>query len=225
MANIFQRFGDIIKANVNDLIDKCEDPAKMIDQTMRDLKEDLAQVKKETAGVMAEEKRCKRNLDELQEEVNKLDGFARKAIQAGNDGDAKKFLEKKGALQQQLTTAQNNYNIAKGNADKMRQMHDKLVDDINLLEGRRENIKAQVAMAKAQETVNRASGASNAQAALDKFSRMEEKAQKQLDQAMAAAELDAEPEDSVDALEAKYSAGGASSVDDELARMKAEMGM
>ena len=225
MANIFQRFGDIIKANINDLIDKCEDPAKMIDQTMRDLKEDLAQVKKETAGVMAEEKRCKRNLDELQEEVNKLDGFARKAIQAGNDGDAKKFLEKKGALQQQLTTAQNNYNIAKGNADKMRQMHDKLVDDINLLEGRRENIKAQVAMAKAQETVNRASGASNAQAALDKFARMEEKAQRQLDQATAAAELDAEPEDSVAALEAKYSAGGTSSVDDELARMKAEMGM
>ena len=61
---ILERFGDIIKANINDLLDKCEDPAKMIDQYLRDLTESLAEVKKETAGVMAEETRAKRMLDE-----------------------------------------------------------------------------------------------------------------------------------------------------------------
>ena len=54
---ILERFADIIKANINDLLDKCEDPAKMIDQYLRDLTEDLAEVKKETAAVMAEETR------------------------------------------------------------------------------------------------------------------------------------------------------------------------
>lgn len=49
---IIARFTDIIKANVNDLIDKCEDPAKMIGQCLRDLADDLAQVKKETAAIM-----------------------------------------------------------------------------------------------------------------------------------------------------------------------------
>ena len=47
---ILTRFTDIMKSNINALLDKCEDPAKMIDQTLRDLREDLAEVKKETAN-------------------------------------------------------------------------------------------------------------------------------------------------------------------------------
>lgn len=43
---ILTRFTDIMKSNINALLDKCEDPAKMIDQTLRDLREDLAEVKK-----------------------------------------------------------------------------------------------------------------------------------------------------------------------------------
>ena len=61
---ILSRFSDIMKANINDMLDKCEDPSKMVDQTLRELKEDLAEVKKETAGVMAEEKNCKRRVDD-----------------------------------------------------------------------------------------------------------------------------------------------------------------
>ena len=51
---ILARFKDIMSANINALLDKCEDPAKMIDEYMRQLTEELADVKKETAGVMAE---------------------------------------------------------------------------------------------------------------------------------------------------------------------------
>ena len=61
---ILQRFGDIMKSNINALLDKCEDPAKMVDQTLLDLRKDLADVKKETASVMADEKNAKRKLDE-----------------------------------------------------------------------------------------------------------------------------------------------------------------
>lgn len=43
---ILSRFSDIMKANINDMLDKCEDPSKMVDQTLRELKEDLAEVKK-----------------------------------------------------------------------------------------------------------------------------------------------------------------------------------
>ena len=60
--SILSRFKDIMSANINALLDKCEDPAKMIDQYLRQLKEDLAEVKQETAAVMAEEKRTKRRL-------------------------------------------------------------------------------------------------------------------------------------------------------------------
>ena len=68
---ILDRFTTIIKANINDLLDKAEDPAKMIDQYLLDMTESLAEVKKETAGVMAEETRTKRLVDENAEEVAK----------------------------------------------------------------------------------------------------------------------------------------------------------
>ena len=57
---MLDRFADIVKANVNDLLDRAEDPAKMVDQYLRDLTESLAEVKRETAGVMAEETRTQR---------------------------------------------------------------------------------------------------------------------------------------------------------------------
>ena len=68
---ILTRFKDIMSANINALLDKCEDPEKMIDQYMRNLESDLGKVKAETASVMAEETRAKRELDECTEQINK----------------------------------------------------------------------------------------------------------------------------------------------------------
>ena len=53
--NIIERIDKILKANINALLDKAEDPAKMIDETLRELYEDLAEVKESTAAVMADE--------------------------------------------------------------------------------------------------------------------------------------------------------------------------
>ena len=91
---ILTRFKDIMSANINALLDKCEDPEKMIDQYMRNLESDLGKVKAETASVMAEETRAKRELDECTEQVNKMQSYAEKALTAGNEADARKFLEK-----------------------------------------------------------------------------------------------------------------------------------
>ena len=221
---ILTRFKDIMSANINALLDKCEDPEKMIDQYMRNLESDLGKVKAETASVMAEETRAKRELDECTAQINKMQSYAEKALRA----DARSFLEKK----QQLTTTQaaltQAYNVAADNAAKMRQMHDKLVKDISSLEARRAAIKATVKAAKAQERINKVGssvvGASNS---MEAFSRMEAKANKMLDEANAMAELNSSAEDSnIDNLAAKYDAEPSNSeVDDELAALKAQMGI
>ena len=135
---ILERFTDIIKANINELLDKCEDPAKMIDQYLRDLTEDLAEVKKETAAVMAEEIRAKRMLDDNAAEMQRYENLAGKALQAGNEGDARVFLGKKQQLGEKAAGLQATYDAAHANAQKMRQMHDKLVGDIETLNSRRE---------------------------------------------------------------------------------------
>ena len=152
---ILERFADIIKANINDLLDKCEDPAKMIDQYLRDLTEDLAEVKKETAAVMAEETRTRRMLEENTAEVKRYEELAKKALTAGNEGDARVFLGKKQQLADKAASLQATYDAAHANAEKMRQMHDKLVGDIETLHGRREMVKAKMAVAKTQEKVNK----------------------------------------------------------------------
>lgn len=222
---ILSRFSDIIKANINDVIDKMEDPAKMIDQTLRDLTEDLAEVKKETAAVMAEEARASRYVEKIKKDIADYEEAAKKALLAGNEGDATKLLERKQQCETQLISANSTYSVAHANATKMKQMYDKLVNDINILNNKRENIKAQVAMAKAQDHVNKVSAAANAQSAVDKFNRMEAKAQKLLDQATAEAELNATSGDEAEDLKTKYGASTNQSVSDELARLKAEMGL
>ena len=224
---MLDRFADIIKANVNDLLDRAEDPAKMVDQYLRDLAESLAEVKEETAGVMAEEARCARAVSENRAEVEKYEGLARRALQAGNEDDARTFLTKKQKLEAAGEGLAAAAAAAHENAEKMRAMHDKLVSDIEELRGRREAIKAKVAVAKTQDKVNRVSSAGDgAAAAMSAFDRMEAKADEMLDRSNAMSELDAEPIDAAAALEEKYAAAGATAaVDDELARLKEEMGL
>lgn len=222
---ILKRFGDIMSANINALLDKCENPEKMIDQTLRNLESDLGKVKAETASVMADATTAKRKLDECNEEIDKMQKYAEKALLAGNEADAKAFLEKKQQLVSKQTSLSESYNAAQANADKMRQMHDKLEKDIASLNERRDAIKAKMAVAKTQEHMNKMTssfdGAANSMAAFDKW---EAKADKMLDEANAMSELNSK-EDSVDALAAKYDVPETSVVDDELAALKAKMGL
>jgi len=78
MASILDRFNDIIKANVNALVDKMEDPSKMIDQYLREMMDQLAEVKRSTAGVMAQETSTKRLVDDNQAQAAKYADFAKK---------------------------------------------------------------------------------------------------------------------------------------------------
>ena len=224
---ILDRFTTIVKANINELLDKAEDPAKMVDQYLVDLTESLAEVKRETAGVIAEEKRTRRAVDENVAEAARMEGLARKALSAGNEDDARVFLGKKQKLDATGAELAKAAEAAHANADKMRAMHDKLVSDIEDLKARREAIKAKAAVARTQEKVSGyTSGSDRAESALEAFDRMEAKVDRQLDTADAMAELSEQPVDEAAALEAKYAAASDdAAVDDALAKLKAEMGL
>ena len=224
---IIQRFKDIMAANINALLDKAEDPEKMIDQTMRNLTKDLGEVKKETAAVMADEQRCRRELDEVNSEIAKMQSYAEKALLAGNEADAMKFLEQKNQLSVKQASLQQTYDVAAANAMKMRQMHDKLVSDINQLESRRDAIKAKIKVAKTQDRLNKmTSTMTDSSASIGAFERMEAKANAMLDQANAMTELNQTTQDgTIDNLAAKYDAAPDAAIQDELAAMKARLGI
>lgn len=224
---IISRFKDIMAANINALLDKAEDPEKMIDQTMRNLTKDLGEVKEQTAAVMADEQRCKRELDECNSEIAKMQSYAEKALLAGNEADAMKFLEQKNTLTAKQTSLQQTYDVAAANAMKMRQMHDKLVKDINELNARRDAIKAKMKVAKTQQKLNEMTASiTDSSSSFAAFERMEAKANSMLDQANAMTELNMSTEESgVDSLAAKYDAAPDAAVAEELAALKAKMGL
>jgi len=224
---MLKRFKDIVASNIHDALDKVEDPSKMIDQHMRSLHNDLAAVKKETAEVMAEETRTKRLALDNEKEVEKFTNLAKKALIAGSEDDARTFLAKKHELEDIGAGLQTAAAAAHDNALKMRQMHDKLVKDINALSARRNTLKAKAAVAKTQERINKlGSATSGAAGAQNAFGRMEDKINQKLDAANARAELDSQPVDAAMALEDKYkNINIDSSVVDELEAMKAELGL
>ncbi|MCH5261579.1 MAG: PspA/IM30 family protein [Lachnospiraceae bacterium] len=225
---IMTRFKDIMTANVNALLDKAEDPEKMIDQYLRNLESDFAKVKAETASIMAEEKTANRKLNECDEEIAKMSEYAKKAVAAGNDNDARQFLTKKSELTKKREVLAKDCELAQANAEKMRQMHDKLENDISEMKSKRDMLKAKVKVAETQRKINEmGAGLESAGNNAAAFDRMEDKVNKMLDEADAIGELNksASGKD-IDDLTSKYdTADTGSDVDDELAALKAEMGM
>ncbi len=225
---IMTRFKDIMTANVNALLDKAEDPEKMIDQYLRNLESDFAKVKAETASIIAEEKSASRKLNECDEEINRMGEYAKKAVAAGNDNDARQFLTKKNELTQKREVLAKNYELAKANSEKMRQMHDKLEADISEMKSKRDMLKAKVKVAETQRKINEmGAGLESAGNNATAFDRMEDKVNRMLDEADAIGELNKSASgNDIDDLTSKYdTADTGSDVDDELAALKAEMGM
>ena len=228
--SILERFSTIIKANINDLLDRAEDPAKMMDQYMRQLMSDLADVKRETASVIAEESRIQRQLEKSARRARKTPILTRRALQLSNEDDARVFLAKKQELEKRnrgdfrrCTTLR-----MKTRCD-MRQVHDKLVSDAETLRQRREAIQSKMALARAQEKAANVMGShtgTDESRLGDAIARMEDKADAMLDRSNAMQSPNETPLDPAAELEKKYAdATKNAAVEDELEKMKKEMGL
>ena len=228
MAGILGRFKTIMASNINALLDKMEDPEKMIDQYLRDMEKDLGSVKAETVAVMAQESAAKRKVTECEDEIKKMENYAKKALQAGNEADARMFLEKKETIKIKLESLEKEKMIAVENSLKMREMHDKLTSDIQKLNTRKNEIKAKIKMAKSAQKINAMTSSTGISGKMDSFNSIEEKADRMLDEANAAMELNSPKKDEVDDLMKKYDSKESeksSAVDDEMERLKKEMGL
>ena len=228
MASILGRFKAIMASNINALLDKMEDPEKMIDQYLRDMEKDLGSVKAETVAIMAQESAAKRKVTECEDEINKMENYAKKALQAGNEADARMFLEKKESIKIKLESLEKEKMIAVENSLKMREMHDKLTSDIQKLNAKRNEIKAKIKMAKSAQKINTMTSSTGISGKMDSFNSIEEKVDRMLDEANASMELNSPKKDEVDDLMKKYDSGeseSSSAVDAEIERLKKEMGL
>lgn len=222
---ILSRFSEIMKSNINALLDRAEDPEKMADQMLRNTREQFAQVKSQTAAIMADAAKANRDAAECEADIARYQKAAENALISHQEGDAKKLIVRKQQLEEKLTALKQTAQIANDNAERMRQMYDKLANDIEALEARKDAIKAKAAAAKAQQSVNKlVSSLPDSNTSFEAFDRMEAKADRALDAARAEAQLNANS--STEDLADKYSGKGSDlSADTELEEMKRRLGL
>jgi phage shock protein A len=92
---IFTRFRDIVSSNINAMLDRAEDPEKMIKLMIREMEDTLVEIKAACAGAMAEKKKVVRRLEEVRERANLWEERARLAVAKGRDDLAREALVEK----------------------------------------------------------------------------------------------------------------------------------
>jgi len=222
---ILKTFKEIIDLNINALLDKAQNDVMKLENIRRQIEPQREQVKNEIAGVMAEESRRKRIVDENEKEIANLTAFARKAIEAQNDADAILLLEKKKSLEELGGIYNQAYTIAHDNSLKMGELLEKLERDISQLNGKIAHVKAMKGLTDTQNTINKLTstigGTGHSSSTVDSIM---EKAQFEMDRAAKRAEMDVKPMDETTAVIDKYKRLGVNSaVFDELNKLKAEV--
>jgi phage shock protein A len=217
---IFKRLRDLTAASINDLLDKAEDPVKMLNQFLRDMEEDINDAEVSVAKQIAVEKKFKQQFEEAQEMVAKREEQAMKALEQGNEDLARRALEDKKEHQIKFDEMKKQYEIAKQNADRLRSQLSEMKDELTKLKNKKDLLVARAESAKAQKQINQAMSGFGTDNAAKGFDRMSEKVLQMEAEAEASNELRSKDRSLDDELNQLSKSGG---VDDELAALKAKM--
>jgi phage shock protein A len=209
-------------SNINAMLDRAEDPVKMLDQYLRDMQEDLQDAEVAVAKQIAIEKKFKQQLEETRELIAKREGQALQALEAGNEDLARRALVDKKSLSEKADDYQKQWESAKANADQLRTSLDDMREQVTEMKNKRATLQARAEAAKAQKQINQAmSGFGNDNAARG-FERMEGKVLQMEAEAEASKELrgtNRSLDDEFKELDKKNT----SVVDQELAELKARL--
>ncbi len=218
---IFQRLGDLIKANINDLLDKAEDPEKMVKQIIIDMQEELEKCTSALGQAMGSQRLMKKNMDAALQESASWEQKAKQALQSGNADLAKQALERKVAADKQAAQYQQMYDQATTQVNTIKSQVDALKIKLEEAKSRQSMLIARSKMADAQQSMAKTLGNMDSSSAFSKLDKMEEKIAGKEAQAEAFSDLAgvSNAPDPFAQLETN------TAVDAELERLKQEMGL
>jgi phage shock protein A len=235
MPGMGGRMSTVIKAKISKMLDRAEDPAETLDYSYQKQLESLQNVKKGIADVVTAKKRLQMQTQKLEGSVVKLDTQARQALAAGNEELARTALERKNVAQTELQGLDQQVAELEAQQQKLIDSEQKLRTKIETFRTKKEVIKAQYSAAEAQVRISEAAtgvGEQMADVGLA-MQRAVDKTEQMRARADAVSELEAagtfddltqlgEGQDDIDRQLKELSSGAV--VDDELAKMKAELG-
>jgi phage shock protein A len=220
MFQFFKRMGTVVNSELNAMLDKAEDPVKMLDQFMRDMEADIREAEAAVAKQIANEKMLKKKADDAEALVNKRQEQAIKALEAGNEDLARRALEDKKLQSKQAETLMESYTRAKNDADVLREKLDEMKSEYHEMKLKKDTLKARAESAKTRTKMNRVMSGIGGDDSRKGFERMEEKVMRYEAEAETSEDLSTKSR----SLDDEFAALDKNGVDDELSALKKQLG-
>jgi phage shock protein A len=231
MAGLMSRASLVVKSKISKLLDRAENPTETLDYSYEKQLELLQNVKRGLADVVTAKKRLQMQSDTLEQSVATLEGQARQALGAGREDLARQALERKSAVQQQLQGLDTQVKGLEDQQEKLITNEKALQVKIEAFRSQKEVIKAQYSAAEASVRINEAAtgiGEQMAdtglaiQRAKEKTEQMQARASA-VDELVTSGALEDFTSDKTELDRQLGQIASQSQVDDELAKMKAEL--
>ena len=233
MPGLMARTAEIIKAKYSKLLGRAENPTETLDYSYEKQLELLQNVKRGVADVTTSKKRLQLQTQQLEQSLVKLETQARQALGAGREDLARQALERKSGIQQQLQGLDDQVKGLDAQQQKLVSSEQQLQAKIEAFRSQKEVIKAQYSAAEAQVRIGEAAtgiGEQMAdtglaiQRAKDKTEQMQARAGA-IEELVESGALDDFTSDGQTRLDRELAQiSSQSQVDDELSKMKAELG-
>ena len=217
---ILDRVSTLMRANINDMIDRAEDPEKVVKQLIVDMNNQLLQVKTQVAAAIADEKMLYQRYQDNQEKAIEWQQRAELAVEKGQDDLAREALMRRNAFQQTASGFKEQYDQQSRQVESLKDALHQLESKIQEAQTKEELLIARSRRAKAETTIRSTLAGIDQSSALASFNRIEEKVNQQEARAAALGELD------TDTMEHRFQLlQEETEVDRQLAELKASKGL
>ncbi|MEM7414418.1 MAG: PspA/IM30 family protein [Gemmatimonadota bacterium] len=224
---IFTKLSTVIKSNINDLISRAENPEKMLNQIILDMRDQLAKAKREVAAAIADERKLKAQLEAEVKQQRDWQHRAMLAVKEGRDDLAKQALLRQQEHAERAMVLQQTWEAQAAETEKLKGSLRQLNDKIEEAKRKRNLLIAKQKRAQAQRRIHETMSGLSDTSAFEAFNRMADKIEEEERQSVAHAEVNAEL--GGDTLESEFlrlEAGpGGADVEDQLLALKADMGL
>jgi phage shock protein A len=187
---ILDRVSTLLRANINDMIDRAEDPEKVVKQLIIDMNNQLIQVKTQVAASIADEKQLYQRYQDNEAKAVDWQQKAELAVEKGQDDLAREALSRRNSFQQTADGFKTQYDQQATQVEQLKEALHQLEAKVQDAQTKEELLIARSRRAKAETQIRTTLGGLDQSSALTSFSRIEEKVNQQEARAAALGELD-----------------------------------
>jgi phage shock protein A len=224
---IFDRLSTLLKSNINDMISSAENPEKMLNQILVDMRDQLARAKQQVAAAIADEKRLRDQADGEFKLADDWEKRAMLAVQEGRDDLARQALTRQAEHYQHAEQLELTWQTHRAETEKLKQSLRDLNDKIEEAKRKKNLLLARQRRAEAQARIAQTMSGLSEKSAFEAFARMEEKIEQNERKLLAAREID--EEFSGDRLSQEFKrlerSSGSAGAEHQLLQLKERMGL